>query len=311
MPPFKPQGIRLGLCCLFAAEPIRFRRLSAGNLARKLDAAAALAAVCRANAQSLMQALAFCQAHAIGAFRVNSQLLPLKTHPTYAYQLAELPDGPSIIASLQACGAYARDHGIRLSLHPDQFVVLNSPASEVVERSIAELGYQAELAELIGADVINLHAGGVYGDKPAALRRLSANLAYLPAAARSRLTLENDDRSYAPADLLDLCVAHKLPLVYDVHHHRCLADGLSVAEATAAALAIWNREALMHISSPRDGWQAPNPRHHHDYIDPADFPEEWLGLNATIDVEAKAKELAVLQLMQSLDQRGVRLRPAD
>ncbi|OPZ60593.1 MAG: UV DNA damage endonuclease [Deltaproteobacteria bacterium ADurb.Bin510] len=258
-----------------------------------------------------MQTLEFCRSNGIGAFRLNSQLLPLKTHPGYAYELGALPGGPNIIASLQACGVYARDHGIRLSLHPDQFVVLNSPDKGVIERSIAELGYQAELAELVGADVINLHAGGVYGDKSAALRRLGANLAYLPAAVRSRLSLENDDRSYTPADLLDFCLKHGLAFVYDVHHHRCLADGQSVAEATQAALATWQREPLMHLSSPRAGWQAPNPRNHHDYINPADLPEEWLGLNATIDVEAKAKELAVLQLMRELDQRGVSIRRPD
>ena len=300
-------GLRLGLCCLFAAEPIRFRRLSAIHLSRRPEPAAELSAVCQHNAQSLMQALVFCQSQGIGAFRLNSQLLPLKTHPDFAYELAALPDGPAIVASLQAGGAYARAHGIRLSLHPDQFVVLNSPASGVVERSIAELGYQAELAELVGADVINLHAGGVYGDKPAALERLGANLAYLPAAARSRLTFENDDRSYTPADLLDFCLTHGLPLVYDLHHHRCRPDALSVAAATEAALATWQREPLMHLSSPRDGWQAANPRQHHAYVSSADFPEEWLSLNATIDVEAKAKELAVLRLMAELEQRGVNI----
>jgi UV DNA damage endonuclease len=89
--------------------------------------------------------------------------------------------------------------------------------------------------------------------------------------------------------------------VYDVHHHRCLPDGLSVEEATEQAMATWNREPLLHISSPLEGWSGPKPQRHHDFIDLADFPDCWRGLNATIEVEAKAKELAVLQLKQQVE----------
>jgi UV DNA damage endonuclease len=80
-----------------------------------------------------------------------------------------------------------------------------------------------------------------------------------------------------------------------VHHHRCLADGLPVAEATELAFATWrDSEPYAHLSSPREGWTGPNVRAHADYIDPADFPDEWLGRRLTVDVEAKAKERAVL-----------------
>jgi UV DNA damage endonuclease len=92
-----------------------------------------------------------------------------------------------------------------------------------------------------------------------------------------------------------------VPLVYDVHHHRCNPDGLSVKEATALALSTWkDREPWMHLSSPRDGWASPNPRAHADYIDPTDVPREWRRLTMTVDVEAKAKERAVLAVMTSL-----------
>jgi len=89
-------------------------------------------------------------------------------------------------------------------------------------------------------------------------------------------------------------------LVYDVHHHRCCPDSLSVAEATAAARATWNREPLFHISSPLEGWTGPKPERHHDYIDPKDFPAAWRGWDLTVEVEAKAKELAVTRLQQAL-----------
>ena len=78
-----------------------------------------------------------------------------------------------------------------------------------------------EVAEWIGADVVNVHGGGAYGDKQKALARFARNLDRLSDEARNRLTVENDDRTYTPADLLPLCRAEGIPLVYDVHHHRC------------------------------------------------------------------------------------------
>ena len=88
--------------------------------------------------------------------------------------------------------------------------------------------------------------------------------------------------------------------MYDLHHHRCLPDGRNVEETTAQALETWDREPLFHISSPLKSWADANPRNHHDYIDRKDFPEFWRNLDITVEVEAKAKELAVLRLMQEL-----------
>ena len=194
----------------------------------------------------------------------------------------------------------AAAQGIRLTFHPDQFTLLSSPDASVTARSLDELAYHAEVAELIGADVITLHGGGGYGDKSAALQRLTAVLDHLPPPLRSRLVLENDDRVYAPSDLLPVCNATGIPFVYDVHHHRCLPDGLTIEEVTERALATWSREPLFHLSSPREGWQSTNPRPHHDFIDLDDLPLCWCGLAMTVEVEAKAKEIALRRLQDDL-----------
>ena len=167
-------------------------------------------------------------------------------------------------------------------------------------QSLQEIEYQAEVAQWIGADVINIHGGGAYGDKAAALERFAKNLARLSKAARKRLTVENDDKIFTPADLLPICKAEGVPLVYDVHHHRCNPDGMSVEQATRKALATWDREPLFHISSPIEGWDGPNPERHHDFIDVKDFPESWRRKKITVEVEAKAKEVAVEKLLTEL-----------
>jgi UV DNA damage endonuclease len=303
-------SLRLGLCCQFVDAPIRFRAathryvMTLAPVARR----AYLSSVARANAIALLHAVERCHELGIGAFRITSQVLPLATHPESGYSLETLDDGDVIARAYAAAGAHARLRGVRLSFHPDQFVVLNSVREDVVDSSLRELELQGELAELVGADTVCLHGGGAVDGKPAALDRLTRALGRLSARARAPLALENDDRVFSPADLLPLCEREGVPFVYDVHHHRCLADGLTVGEASARAVTTWRtREPWMHISSPRAGWNGGDARPHADYVDPADFPEEWLHVAATtgltVDVEAKAKERAVLALAGALAAR--------
>lgn len=298
-------SIRFGLCCTFSGQPIRFRTTTVkASSGMPRDAALArLSELCLANANSLWAALQFCADTGIGCFRINSQVLPLKTHEKCGYAVAELPGGDEIVQRFKACGDLAGAHDIRTCFHPDQFVVLNSPRGDVVDRSIQELEYQSEVAQWVGADVVNIHGGGAYGDKPSALARFARNLARLSDRARSRLTVENDDTTYTPSDLLPLCRAEGIPLVYDVHHHRCNPDQVSVEDATTQAIATWNREPLFHISSPLAGWQGSRPKPHHDFINVTDFPRCWEGLKVTVEVEAKAKEVAVLKLMKQMAER--------
>ncbi len=294
--------IRLGLCCKFEVEPIYFYTATArytGALS-PVQRYNKISQLCLRNAQSLLLAIEYCGKNNIGCFRINSQILPLKTHPDLKYTVDALPDAQEIRKIFSLCKKRAQDLGVRLTFHPDQFILLSSPNPVITKKSIEELDYQAEVSEWVGADVINIHAGGVYGDKKSALQRVGRALNKLNKRIRSRLTLENDDRSYTPEDLMPFCKKHSIPFVYDAHHHRCLLDNLTVEEATAQALKTWDREPLFHISSPKENWQSDNPRWHHDYININDFPKCWLGLSITVEVEAKVKELAVKKLWRQL-----------
>ncbi|MFN0054772.1 MAG: UV DNA damage repair endonuclease UvsE [Planctomycetales bacterium] len=297
--------IRLGLCCQFRDQPIKFVTTTATAISRmrRPDALAKLSRLCLENARALHSALQFCADHGIGCFRVNSQILPIKTHPTSGYAIDDLPEADEIIRRFIDCGNFVKKHRLRTCFHPDQFVVLNSLRPDVVEKSVQELEYQAEVAEWIGADVINIHGGGAFGDKQNALADFARNLDRLSFRVRSRLTVENDDRTYTPADLLPICRAAGVPLVYDVHHHRCNPDGMSVEQATQKAIATWDREPLFHISSPIEGWDGPRPERHHDFIAVTDFPECWKRKKITVEVEAKAKEVAVEKLKSELERQ--------
>jgi UV DNA damage endonuclease len=295
--------IRWGLCCQFLDAPIRFRTAThryVATLTPKLRREY-LQGIARDNAAALAAAIRQCHGLGIGAFRINSQILPLGTHPVSGYSLDGLDRHGDIRRQFLEAGRLARELDVRLSFHPDQFVVLNSEREQVVAGSVEEMEFQAEIAELVGADVLVLHGGGGAGGMEAALARLARGVDRLSPRARSRLALENDDRLFAPADLLPLCRQIGVPLVYDAHHHRCRPDGLAVAEATAAAAATWAaREPYFHISSPRAGWGGGDPRPHADFVNPTDVPPEWRTMRLSVDVEAKAKERAVLQLIRDL-----------
>lgn len=295
--------LRFGLCCQFLDSPIRFRTATHRYVSTldRAERSAYLTAIAGDNAASLAAAVERCAELGIGAFRINSQILPLGTHPVTGYSLEALDESGEIRAGFERAASLARQLAIRLSFHPDQFVVVNSERAEVVRSSVEELEFQAVIAELVGADTLVFHGGSAAGGVPAALERLERGLDLLSERVRNRAALENDDHRFTPADLLPLCGRAGVPLVYDAHHHRCHGDGLSVDEATDLAAATWGtREPWAHISSPRDGWDAPNPRPHADYIEPRDFPRSWVGRRLTVDVEAKAKERAVLKLMDSL-----------
>jgi UV DNA damage endonuclease len=122
-------GIRWGLCCLFKEEPIHFAIRQAAHLA-KFDRSRQLTLMAEtivANGRALLAAIAYCSRNSIGAFRVNSRIFPLKTHPQAGYRLAELPEHGAIEQMYRQAGQAAAAADIRLTFHPDQFTLLSSP----------------------------------------------------------------------------------------------------------------------------------------------------------------------------------------
>lgn len=86
-------ALRLGLCCQFLEQPIKFRVTTATAMQRlpRREQLARLAKLCAGNAEALLAALRFCAGHGIGSFRILSPILPVKTHPTVGYRVEELP----------------------------------------------------------------------------------------------------------------------------------------------------------------------------------------------------------------------------
>lgn len=88
------------------------------------------------------------------------------------------------------------DNDIRVSMHPGQYTVLNSPNDDVVKRAIEDLNYHVKVLDNFGVGEnhkIILHIGGVYNDKEQAINRFADNYKRLNDQVRERLVIENDE----------------------------------------------------------------------------------------------------------------------
>lgn len=173
--------------------------------------------VSRHNLGALGVMLRYCKAQSISLLRISSDVIPLASHPEVSFDWQTL-----LAPELAALRETIRDCGVRVSMHPGQYTVLNSPHAQVVQRAVQDLRFHAAFLDALGtgqAARLILHPGGGYGDREAALERLRENLQALPSPVRNRLSLENDERVYTIEDVLKICAAFSLPAVFDVFHH--------------------------------------------------------------------------------------------
>ena len=127
---------------MFRDQHIKFVTTTATAVARmkRPDALEKLSKLCMANANALLAALQFCAENGVGCFRINSQILPIKTHPTCGYSVGDLPEAEEIVRRFKECGKFVEKYKLRTCFHPDQFVVLNSPRVDVVEKIQVPVG---------------------------------------------------------------------------------------------------------------------------------------------------------------------------
>jgi len=266
----------------------------------------------------------------ISMYRMATALAPYASHP----------DLPGFWSQIEECrtrlsevGERARRLGLRLSVHPGQYTVLNSEKPEVRDNAVRELEVQASLLDAMGLGpeaVVVLHVGGMAGRPEAALDRFESGLDMLSDRARARLVVENDDRLFSLAQVLELNRRTSLPVVFDVLHHHCNdPDGIALPEALRLALDTWPADVVpkVHFSSPLtqvresrvkvDGrlatrYDLPAPHAHSDLIDPMSF-EAFLNVadarrDFDVMLESKAKDLALLRLRDAMLRRGFDIR---
>ncbi len=260
-----------------------------------------------ANLACLQRILAFNVQHGFNFFRLTSGLVPFASHEVNTYNWQD-----HFKADLKKLGDYIKEHNLRISMHPDQFVVLNSPNPNTVKNSIAELVYQGSILDLMELDAtakLQIHGGGGYGDKPTALGRFAEVYHnQLPDAVKARLCVENDDRTYSLQDCLYLHELTGIPIIFDNLHHECINNGEPMREAVEMAAATWKPERdgilMMDYSA-----QAPGERKgkHVQSIPEQlfhDFLVETEGLDMDIMLEIKDKEASAYKAVALAKELG-------
>ena len=265
----------------------------------------------------------YLEANDIRMYRMSSDIAPYVTHP----------DMPQFHRQIEECAVELRELGqrakklrLRLSFHPSQFIVLNSPTPLLVEKSIADLAAQSEMLdrmELGREAVVVVHAGGSYGDRVSGCERWIKTYEKLPKAIRRRLVLENDDSRYSAADVLKIHDATGVPLIFDHQHFWCFnPEGLELGATVGRFLKTWPSDVRpkIHFSSPRTELrelkrkvrnsrkrvvvlQPPVWSGHADFCQPFEFisvMRQFKEASFDVMLEAKSKDLALLRLRRDL-----------
>jgi UV DNA damage endonuclease len=189
------------------------------------------------NLACLGRILSFNRAHGILFFRITSDLVPFASHP-----VMDLPWQDLFREQFRETGRIIKDSGTRISMHPDQFILINAPDEGIVERSVAELRYHAEILDLLhldGTAKIQIHVGGLYGDREASIRRFIEQATGLDEAILRHLAIENDDLRFPLADCLRIHDETGLPVVFDVLHHELNNRGEPLGRAVSLAAGTW------------------------------------------------------------------------
>jgi len=239
----------------------------------------------------------------ISFFRVSSDIFPWASH----YDLRSLSQYKEITKILNKIASFVKKNNLRLTFHPGPYNVLTSPNNNVVNNTIRDLELHGEICDMLELDrspfnKINIHCNGVYGDKKSAMDRFCLNFEKLSEAVKSRLTVENDDKSsmYSVRDLMYIHERIGIPIVFDYHHHRFCDGNISEKQALELAISTWPRDIIpvVHYSESKAEHELDNKikkQAHSDYIN--NLPETY-GYNLDIMVEAKAKELSILPFLK-------------
>ncbi|PRP89775.1 hypothetical protein PROFUN_00117 [Planoprotostelium fungivorum] len=253
------------------------------------------------NAQDLLPMLKWNDEHNIKFMRVSSEMFPFASHEEVGYLLKDVPGVPEVLAET---GKWAREHGHRLTAHPGQFNQLGSPRESVIVNSIRTLERECEVLDLMGMgpdSVMIIHMGGKYDGKDKAMARFEENWKKVPKNVRDRIVLENDELCYNVEDLLPLCQKLKIPMVVDWHHDSINLSSKPLPEYIPAINEIFKERGIrpkQHYSEGRPGAVTVAERRGHS--------SRVMSLPPCADdvdlmIEAKDKEMAVLQLYQIYD----------
>jgi UV DNA damage endonuclease len=229
-------------------------------------------------------------------FRISSDIVPFASHSVNKLDWAD-----HFKLELERIGDFIGKNGFRISMHPDQFVLINSTKKDVIDRSISELNYHNKLLDTMGLDrtaKIQIHVGGAYGDKNRSVKRFIDNYALLEDGLKKRLVIENDDKIYSLRDCFLISEKTDIPLVFDFLHHLCLNNGEKTREALKMVFGTWKESDGIPIIDYSSQLSGVRRGAHALTLDAEDFKAflgDVKGLDFDLMLEIKDKEASALK----------------
>jgi UV DNA damage endonuclease len=296
---------RVGYCCINTTLQKQGITTGRGMIQRtfKEKGLAYASELALKNTSDLIRILIWNGLNNIHVFRLGSGIFPWGTE----YAVTDLPDYDQIARNLKIAGDLATASGQRITAHPDHFVKLGSLKEQVVLNSIKDLELHARVFDMMGLsatpyNALNIHVGMNFSEETA--ERWVTNFRRLSPSCRSRMTVENDDKAsgFSVLQLFATVFADtEVPITFDYFHHQFHPDGLTTQEAAELAAGTWPEgiTPLFHYSESKninENVQG-NPRAHADYVY---TPIDDFGLTLDVDIEAKAKQLALFKYLELL-----------
>jgi len=248
------------------------------------------------NLDCLLKILEFNVQHNLLFFRITSDLVPFASHPICRFNWQAY-----FSLKFGEIGTFIKTNNTRISMHPDQFTLINSIDNSVFERSLSELVYHADVLDSMGLDgsaKIQIHVGGVYGDKKESMRRFVKRLEGVPGSVTRRLVIENDDRNYTLKDCINISSETGLPVLLDVFHHAANNLGETVGKAFSLFYKTWKPNdgtPMVDYSSARAEGRKGSHAESIDLKRFGRFLEETRNYDFDLMLEIKDKEKSALK----------------
>jgi len=258
------------------------------------------------NLNCLAEILKYNVKHNIRFFRITSDIIPFASHPICRFNWQDF-----FKTKFSGIGDFIKANDIRISMHPDQFTLINSLDMKVFENSYKELVYHAQVLDSMHLDITaktQIHAGGVYGNKEKSMRRFVERFEKLEKTVRRRLVIENDDRLYSLKDCLRISSETGVPVLFDVFHHEINNSNETIAEAFELFHSTWKAQDGVPMADYSTSRMSEPKGRHAESINLKHF-RRFLGETRPFDfdimLEIKDKEKSALKAVKAAfrDQR--------
>ena len=258
------------------------------------------------NLNNLEKILHFNKENDLGFLRISSDLVPFASHPIMTFNWQDY-----FKDQFSQLGKVIKSNGFRIAFHPGQFVLINSPKEELFIKSSQELTYHVDMIKLFGLDSdtkIQIHVGGVYGDKETAINRFIDRYHRLSSDIKRHLVIENDEKSFDLQDCLKIHKGTDVPIIFDNLHHDIKNNDEALLDALNLSSKTWKAKDGIPMVDYSTQQENAIVGKHCDTINENHFSDYMKTIKDKFDLdimlEIKDKELSALKAQKIFTQRN-------